>query len=406
MVDGDSNDAFVYCIENTVDDRIMDSGASFHATYCKEELERFKLCSGKIRLADDKTLDIASVEDVVLKTYFGTSWSLKNVRLRRPIVEGYKGSLVVAHRNQCESLYMVEDWYEHVSLQSRRSRCTEESTGIRAEALEMVWADSISTAYLIYHIPYVLIGLHILEEEWRGKNTSPTHLKSLDGSSDTSEGSKNNGSFEDCERSDKEDSKDGASSEEEGSKTPQVRTSNRESRALISKESVQRKKAIIEEMVLLEKNQTCSLVRISARKKALQRLWMFNVKEEQNGRKRYKARLLHEPSYMRALNDTSTQHKSKGFQLAGQKENLEYRLKEVMYGLIQVSRLRYTKSLIHLAKNLKVCCWAKLVRILISKGSLSLLKILGTKSLIEMFTRLVMKEKLKFCAASTGLRVN
>nr|GFC99052.1 hypothetical protein [Tanacetum cinerariifolium] len=48
---------------------------------------------------------------------------------------------------------------------------------------------------------------------------------------------------------------------------------------------------------------------------------------------------------------------------------------------------------------------AKLVRILISEGSLSLLKIFETKSLAEMFTRLVMKEKLKFCAASIGLRV-
>ncbi|GJX84653.1 hypothetical protein Tco_0335427 [Tanacetum coccineum] len=46
--------------------------------------------------------------------------------------------------------------------------------------------------------------------------------------------------------------------------------------------------------------------------------------------------------------------------------------------------------------NLKFCNWAKLVRILISEGSLSLLKIIGTKSLAEMFTRLVMKEKLKF----------
>ncbi|GKF15887.1 hypothetical protein Tco_0057349 [Tanacetum coccineum] len=49
-------------------------------------------------------------------------------------------------------------------------------------------------------------------------------------------------------------------------------------------------------------------------------------------------------------------------------------------------------------------CWAKPVRVLISEGSLSLLKIHGTKSLEEMFTRLVMKEKLKFCAASTGLQ--
>ncbi|GKB76584.1 hypothetical protein Tco_0943479 [Tanacetum coccineum] len=35
----------------------------------------------------------------------------------------------------------------------------------------------------------------------------------------------------------------------------------------------------------------------------------------------------------------------------------------------------------------KLKCWAKLVRILISEGSLSLLKILGTKSLAAMFTR-------------------
>ncbi|GKB50342.1 retrovirus-related pol polyprotein from transposon TNT 1-94 [Tanacetum coccineum] len=58
------------------------------------------------------------------------------------------------------------------------------------------------------------------------------------------------------------------------------------------KESVHGKKAIIEEMVSLEKNQTCSLVRLPAGKKASQRLWMFKVKEEQNGRKRYKARLV------------------------------------------------------------------------------------------------------------------
>ncbi|GJT73445.1 hypothetical protein Tco_1032731 [Tanacetum coccineum] len=73
MAVGDSDDALVCCVENTVEDRIMDSSASFHATYCKEKLERFKLRSGKVRLADDKTLDIVGVGDVVLKTSFGTS---------------------------------------------------------------------------------------------------------------------------------------------------------------------------------------------------------------------------------------------------------------------------------------------------------------------------------------------
>ncbi|GKE19622.1 hypothetical protein Tco_1427199, partial [Tanacetum coccineum] len=35
----DSDDALVCCIENTVEDRIMVSGASFHASYCTKELE-------------------------------------------------------------------------------------------------------------------------------------------------------------------------------------------------------------------------------------------------------------------------------------------------------------------------------------------------------------------------------
>ncbi|GJR14090.1 retrovirus-related pol polyprotein from transposon TNT 1-94 [Tanacetum coccineum] len=402
----DSDDALVYCVENTVEDHIMDSGASFHATYCKEELERFKLRSGKVQLADDKTLDIAGVEDVVLKTYVGTSWTLKDVRyipgLKRRLIsarqldeEGYhvgigdqqwkvaKGSLVVAHGNKCGSLICMSmlaskgnvldvrkvDIYfckpvglgkqKNLSFMmsvnirelqrleqagvvvesplqfgvaKRLSRTFRaESTGIHVEAPKILWADSVSTTYLIYRIPYVLIGLHILEEEWQGKDTSLTHLKmkcdtafeirrvtrlseaeishlwtrfmepennnivaehelsskitqSPGGSSNTSEGFKNNKSFEDSGRSNDECSKDGEYSKEGGSKTLQVRRSTRESRASVryspsanyflltengepdsyseassSKESIQWKKAINEEMVSLEKNQTCSL---------------------------------------------------------------------------------------------------------------------------------------------------
>ncbi|GJV66770.1 retrovirus-related pol polyprotein from transposon TNT 1-94, partial [Tanacetum coccineum] len=229
-------------LQNTVDDHIIDSGASFHATYCKEELERFKLHSGKVCLADDKTLDIAGVGDVVLKTSFGTSWTLKDVRyipsLKIRLIsigqldeEGYhvgfgdqqwkvtKGSLVVARGNKCGSLYMVEvhlegigaiidgsgsaalyllllaKWFGEAEeaffhnvredkettkfgVAERLSRTFRaESTGLRAEASNMLWADSVSTTYLIYHIPYVSIGLRIPEEEWRRKDTSLAHLK-------------------------------------------------------------------------------------------------------------------------------------------------------------------------------------------------------------------------------------
>ncbi|GKE94115.1 hypothetical protein Tco_1578970, partial [Tanacetum coccineum] len=127
----DYDDVLVCCVENMIEDRIMNSGASFHATFCKEELVKFRLRFGKVRLSDEKTLDIAGVRDVVLKSSFGTSWTLKDVRyitgLKRRLIlvgqldeEGYhvgfkdqqwkvtKGSLVVAHGNKRESLYMVE----------------------------------------------------------------------------------------------------------------------------------------------------------------------------------------------------------------------------------------------------------------------------------------------------------
>ncbi|GKB93236.1 retrovirus-related pol polyprotein from transposon TNT 1-94, partial [Tanacetum coccineum] len=130
MATGNYDDALVCCVENTIDDRIMDFGASLHATYCKEELEMFKLCFGKVRLTDDKTLAIAGVGDVILKTSFGTSWTLKDVRyipsLKKRLIsvgqldeEGYhvgfgdqqwkvtKGNLVIAHRKKLGSLYMV-----------------------------------------------------------------------------------------------------------------------------------------------------------------------------------------------------------------------------------------------------------------------------------------------------------
>ncbi|GKC97358.1 hypothetical protein Tco_1167633 [Tanacetum coccineum] len=403
------------CVENTVEDRIMDSGASFHATYCKEEFERFKLRFGKVRLAYDKTLDIVDVGDVVLKTSFSTSWTLKDILgLKRRLIsvgqlneEGYHheilgdmsriGMSMLASKGNVLDVRKVDIYFckpdglgKQKNLSFIMSEKTmklqrAESTGIRVEAPKMLWADSVSTAYLIYRIPYVSIGLRILEEEWRGKDTSLTHLKvfgcdsfvkvkdifgeamkysiygaksainsssltkpiqksqvvlvdisenlaendsivaehglsseitqSLDVSSDTGERSENSKSFEDSGRSEEEYSEDGASSKEGGSESPQVRRSTRESMA--------------------------PEVRISAGKKASQRLWMFKIKDEQNSREKMKDR-------------------------CSEKKVLGYVL---IVGVITVD-------------------WAKLVRILISEGSLSLLKILETKSLAVMFTRI------------------
>ncbi|GKA18116.1 retrovirus-related pol polyprotein from transposon TNT 1-94 [Tanacetum coccineum] len=90
------------------------------------------------------------------------------------------------------------------------------------------------------------------------------------GSSDTSEGSENSGTFKDSGRSDEEYFEDRASFEEGGSRLHSFKDPS--GSPGLRKEFVQWKKAIIEEMVSLDKNQTCSLVRLPAGKKASQSL--------------------------------------------------------------------------------------------------------------------------------------
>ncbi|GKB76640.1 hypothetical protein Tco_0943535 [Tanacetum coccineum] len=72
---------------------------------CKEELERFKLRSGKVRLADDKTLDILDEEGY-------------HVGLGDQLWKVAKDSLVVARGNKHGSLYMVEDWWNREAKES------------------------------------------------------------------------------------------------------------------------------------------------------------------------------------------------------------------------------------------------------------------------------------------------
>ncbi|GKA99773.1 retrovirus-related pol polyprotein from transposon TNT 1-94 [Tanacetum coccineum] len=91
----DYDDALVCCVENTIDDRIMDDGVSFHATYCKEywTLKDVRYIPGlKKRLITDGQLD----EEGYHVGFGDQQWNVT------------KGSLVVAHGNKRGSLYMVE----------------------------------------------------------------------------------------------------------------------------------------------------------------------------------------------------------------------------------------------------------------------------------------------------------
>jgi len=58
----------------------MDFGASFHATHSSEALQNLVIGDfGKVRLPDNKTLDVTGMSDIVLKTLVDF-WTLKDVR--------------------------------------------------------------------------------------------------------------------------------------------------------------------------------------------------------------------------------------------------------------------------------------------------------------------------------------
>nr|GEX42779.1 hypothetical protein [Tanacetum cinerariifolium] len=373
-----SDDALVCCVENTIEDRIMNSSASFHDTYCKEELERFKLRFGKVRLADDTTLDIAGVGDVVLKTNFGTSWTLKDVRyisglIRRLIsvgqldgegygvgfgdqqwkvtkeeaffyniredketVETVAGVAVgIMQTFRIVMLKMVSETPLQFGFAKRLSQTfREESMGLRAEAPEILWADSVfgcdsfvkvkdicgeamkctfidsgsdemrysfqDTKSHQLDIPENLVENDSIVTEY---GLSSKITQSLGGSLDTSEGSKIVGASRIVE--------------DEMKNTLKIEhPARREALRLHRCEDPPESPGI-------QKEPDVFLSQIISRKEGITKI--VDVQGERRAEWQEK-----EPSYVGALNDTSTQHKSEGFQLAGQEENLECRLKEIL----------------------------------------------------------------------------
>ncbi|GJS53444.1 retrovirus-related pol polyprotein from transposon TNT 1-94 [Tanacetum coccineum] len=117
-----------------------------------EELERFKLRFDKVHLADDNSLDIASIRDVLDEEGYHVGFGDQQWKVT-------KGSLVVVCGNKHGSMYIVEVHPEGIGTFIGGSG-----------SVALGFEDDM-------RIPYILIGLRIPQEEWRGKDTSLAHLK-------------------------------------------------------------------------------------------------------------------------------------------------------------------------------------------------------------------------------------
>ena len=66
-------DALMLSVNSPIESWILDSGASFHSTSCKESLQNYIAGNfGKVYLVDDEPLNIEGKGEVQLKTVNGT----------------------------------------------------------------------------------------------------------------------------------------------------------------------------------------------------------------------------------------------------------------------------------------------------------------------------------------------
>ncbi|GJW45597.1 retrovirus-related pol polyprotein from transposon TNT 1-94 [Tanacetum coccineum] len=463
MATGDYDDALLCCIENTINDHIMDSGA-LHSGCCPQN-------------------------------FFWSSWTLKDVRatcwLSEPAVEVTKGSWWVAHGYKRGSLYMVEVPSNRINVD------------INGRGNATLWHQRLGhmsgkgMKIIALKGPFVPLGFRIPEKEWQGKEVSLAHLRvfgcdsyvkvkdvprdkldaksekyqisikdslygakvatdssnltkpnqkdqvvledSLDnlgnksivtkhglsskitqspgGSSDTSEGSKNSGSFEDSGRSDEEDYKDEHPLRREAPRLHSYED-HRESGSVW-------KKANYKEIVSLEKNQTWSLVRLPAKLEALRARLRHGRNQEAQGQLFLRIEMKDLGPAKQILGMSIIKDRTKDAEARCQPLGDHFKLSKKQAPKTEASRRRMAKvpyaSGVGSMMYTMVCTRPNIAHAMgvvsrfmsnpgrehwEAEGTLSLKKILRAKNPADMLTKVVTTEKLKLCAASTGLRDN
>ncbi|GJU86487.1 hypothetical protein Tco_1294033 [Tanacetum coccineum] len=242
---------FLCCIENTVKDRIMILCGIVPCYLLQRRVKKFKLRPLSWTLKDVWYISglkkrLISVGHLDEEGY--------HVGFRDQQYKVTKSSLVVAHGNKRGNLYMVKVhpegigviingsgsaavWFGEAQESFLHNVSEDKETaevGARdkhrhvAEASNILWARFIITAYLT--TVYLRSDRDAYSRGGMARRSGSDEMRysfrdtKSHQNSDTSKGSKNSGSFKDSERSDEEDSGDGAFSEEGGSETPQAPT--------------------------------------------------------------------------------------------------------------------------------------------------------------------------------------
>ncbi|KAE8706604.1 putative potassium transporter 12 [Hibiscus syriacus] len=322
-------DAMILSINSPIESWILDSGASFHSTPCQEIIENYVSGDfGKVHLADDETLKIVRKGDIRLKLSNQTNWKLKGavngklLMVRRLILSIEKGMKTLLSKGNLSDLKNIDVRLCEDCIFGKQKKVSFVKIGKthKAEKLELVhtdvWGPSpvSSLASSLYYVTFiddstkkiirrrdVIFNENVMYKAW-------STIESR--SSKTEAETKEFVEFEEISGNDVQISPE-AVQEEPG--TPKCYDEEMQ-----VEDSVKWKSSMKNEMDSIISNQTWELAELPPGKKALHNKWVYRIKEEHDGRKRYNERLV-----------------VKGFQ---QKEGIDYN--EIFSPVVKLSTIR------------------------------------------------------------------
>ncbi|RVW72813.1 Retrovirus-related Pol polyprotein from transposon TNT 1-94 [Vitis vinifera] len=369
-------------VDSPLDDWVLDSGASFHTTSHREIIQNYAAGDfGKMYLVDGSALDVVGLGDIWISLPNGFVWLLEKVQhipdLRRNLISvgqlDDKGHAI---------LFVGSTWKVTKGARESKKNVSFLKTGRtpKAEKLELVhtdlWepssvaslggsryyitfiddssrkADAVSTAtYLINRGSSVPMEFRLPEKVWSGKEDMSTVV------SDVTEIDQKKSEFVNLDeltestvqKRGKEDKENVNSQVDLSTTIAEVRRSSRNIRppqryspvlnyllltdggepecydeALQDENSSKWELAMKDEMDSLLGNQTWEPTKLLVGKKALHNKWVYRIKNEHDGRKRYKARLV-----------------VKGFQ---QKEGIDYT--KIFSPVVKMSTIRLVLGMV------------------------------------------------------------